>query len=80
MAPQRPRFIRASELGRYAFCARAWWLGSVMEVQPTNTAALRQGEAVHARHGRRVWLSRALVWLGVALLILAGLVYAFGSR
>lgn len=65
------RVIRASEIGQYRYCARAWWLGSVMGVAPTNTRELAEGEAAHRRHGRAVWASRALILLAAALVLLA---------
>ncbi len=71
-SPRGPRLLRASEVGRYAYCARAWWLQSVQGVAPEPTR-LAAGVEAHARHGRRaslaVWQARA----GVGLLILAGL-------
>ncbi len=71
--------IRASEIGQFKYCARAWWLGSVMGVEPTNTRDLARGEAAHQRHGRTVWASgalrvAALVLLAFAILVLLALV------
>jgi CRISPR/Cas system-associated exonuclease Cas4 (RecB family) len=63
--------IRASEIGQYAYCARAWWLGSVMGVPSSNTREMAQGEAVHAQHGRAVWLAGALRVLAIGLLLVA---------
>jgi CRISPR/Cas system-associated exonuclease Cas4 (RecB family) len=74
-APQA-EVIRASEVGTYTYCARAWWLGSVEGVNPEDTRRLRAGQAVHARHGQRVVLSAALMRLGYLLLLLAGLMGA----
>ena len=34
--------VRASEIGQYAFCARAWWLGRVKGYRSTNVAAMRE--------------------------------------
>ncbi len=65
------RVIRASEIGQYHYCARAWWLGSVTGVAPANTRDLAEGEAVHRRHGRAVWASRALILLAAGLVLLA---------
>ena len=65
------RVIRASEIGQYPFCARAWWLGNVKNVPSTNTRELAAGEAAHRRHGLTVWASRALVILAVVLVVLA---------
>ncbi|HEY3341420.1 MAG TPA: hypothetical protein VGK81_05355 [Anaerolineae bacterium] len=72
------RVIRASEIGQYEFCARAWWLGSVMGVPSTNTRELAEGEAAHRRHGRAVWASRALLVLVAGLVLLALAVLLFG--
>jgi CRISPR/Cas system-associated exonuclease Cas4 (RecB family) len=72
------RVIRASEIGQYEFCARAWWLGSVMGMPSTNTRELAEGEAAHRRHGRAVWASRALVVLVVGLVLLALAVLLLG--
>jgi hypothetical protein len=75
--------IRASEVGRYVYCARAWWLQRVMGCAPENRAALERGERRHRAHGRLVvgssrqatwarWLLiLALALLAAALLILS---------
>ena len=63
--------IRASELGQYTYCAKAWWLGSVAGVASTNTEALARGTAAHAAHGRAVWLSGALRWAALGLVVVA---------
>jgi hypothetical protein len=65
------RVIRASELGQYKYCARAWWLGSIRGVPSTNTRQLAQGEAVHQQHGRTVWAAGMLRWVALALLLFA---------
>lgn len=43
--------IRASDVGLYTYCARAWWLGRVEGYRPVNQAALDAGEAAHRAHG-----------------------------
>ena len=65
--------IRVSEIGQYAFCARAWWLGRVKGYRSTNVAAMQRGEARHRRHGRAVVGYHLLRRLAVALLGLAAL-------
>ena len=67
------RVIRASEVGAYAYCAHAWWLGGVEGVRPQNRSHLRAGRAVHERHGRQVLLGAVLTRLAYLLLLLAGL-------
>jgi hypothetical protein len=72
------RVIRASEIGQYDFCAKAWWLGSIEGVRPSNVHELQAGAAAHAEHGRQVqraaqlqWAAAGLVALGVIVLMLA---------
>lgn len=60
------RVIRASELGQYLYCAKAWWLGSVEGVPSSNVRELDAGTAAHEQHGQTVKLS---VWLGRAGLV-----------
>jgi hypothetical protein len=43
--------VRASDVGLYAYCARAWWLGRVEGYRPVNQAALEAGETAHQAHG-----------------------------
>jgi CRISPR/Cas system-associated exonuclease Cas4 (RecB family) len=69
-----PRIIRASEVGRYAFCARAWWLGSVEGQPSTLQEEMAVGETAHRRHGQRVRASvtlRRTAYLLLALALLA---------
>ena len=70
--------IRASEIGQYDFCAKAWWLGSIDGVQPSNIRELQAGTAAHEQHGRQVQrasqmqlVAMGLVALGVIVLVLA---------
>ncbi len=72
------RVIRASEIGQYDFCAKAWWLGSIEGVQPSNVRELQAGVTAHAEHGRQVRraaqmqrMAIGLVALGVIVLMLA---------
>jgi hypothetical protein len=64
------RTIRASELGAYLFCHRAWWYqrqGYLSE----NRAELAGGRALHERHGRAVLAAGCLRTLAYTLLLLA---------
>ncbi|MBC8160579.1 MAG: hypothetical protein H7Z42_05095 [Roseiflexaceae bacterium] len=72
MAPPRPPMIRASEIGEYVYCARAWWLRRVAGIEPAGRARREHGTRLHQRHGRAVAGSRLLLWL-VAALVLAAL-------
>jgi CRISPR/Cas system-associated exonuclease Cas4 (RecB family) len=77
--PANDDIIRASELGEYVYCARAWWLRRVQGVPSRNVAALRSGQQAHDRHGRAaaaVQTQRrlALLLAALALLLLAATV------
>ncbi len=67
------RNIRASEVGQYTFCPRAWWFANVVGVASPDQAALLRGTRVHRRHGRLVWGGRLLL-AGAALVLLLALV------
>ncbi|HEX2915172.1 MAG TPA: hypothetical protein VH186_30550 [Chloroflexia bacterium] len=77
-APRRNRskktVIRASEIGAYVYCRRAWWFKRVAGFNPQGREeAFASGTAAHARHGRLVqrsqWQRKAAL-----LLMLAGLI------
>ncbi len=69
------RVIRASEIGEYVFCHRAWWLRHVQGFRSANVRELAEGTATHARHGRLVGLSSTL--RVAALILLAAAVLLF---
>lgn len=72
------RVIRASEIGEYVFCRRAWWLRAVKGYESANVRELGAGTAAHLRHGRTV--NAALVLRVLALiLLLAALGALFAS-
>lgn len=68
MSP-RGRRVTASQVGQYAYCARAWWLGAIEGHVPAELEGLDRGIRVHERHGWHVSLSRLIRHM--ALLILA---------
>ncbi len=61
--------IRASEIGEYVYCHRAWWLGRVVGAENANRTQLDAGIERHRAHGRRV--RRAFALQRAALLLLA---------
>ncbi len=70
------RYIRASELARWAYCQRAWWLQYVQGHPPMNREALDKGHQAHEALGRQVrhaalYRFLALLLVGVAVLIIA---------
>lgn len=70
------RLLRASEIGQYEYCARAWWLGRVLGCRSHNVEEMAAGEDEHASHGRAVvschrW--RRLAYLLLSLAAIVGL-------
>jgi hypothetical protein len=64
------RTLRASEIGTYLFCQRAWWYQK--NGQPSqNLGEMAAGSELHYRHGRAVMGIGCLRALAFALLLLA---------
>jgi hypothetical protein len=65
------RVLRASEIGEYNYCSRAWWYKYVAKLAPGGDVSgrLEAGREAHRDHGRAVALSTTLRALGVALLL-----------
>lgn len=63
--------IRASEVGQYAYCARAWWLSRVGGYQSEHGEEMTLGLEAHRAHGRRVAAYHRLRQAAFALLALA---------
>ena len=77
--------VRASDIGLWAFCHRAWWLAHVTQAPHQNPQLLAHGVARHVAHGadlqRAQWLQRAGVWLLIiALFALLALLALFAAR
>ena len=64
------RTIRASEIGSYLYCQRAWWYQR-LGYQPENQAELASGQEIHARHGRSLFLAGILRTVAIGLLLLS---------
>jgi CRISPR/Cas system-associated exonuclease Cas4 (RecB family) len=69
------KVIRASEIGEYVYCHRAWWLRHVQGLASANARELTEGTAAHAAHGRRLSLSVVLRWLAAAAVAVALLLW-----
>jgi hypothetical protein len=67
------RVIRASEIGEYVFCHRAWWLRHVAGLESANVREMAEGTGSHARHGLRVAAAGALRALALLLLAAAAI-------
>jgi CRISPR/Cas system-associated exonuclease Cas4 (RecB family) len=74
MSERYDRVIRASEVGQYAYCAHAWWLGSVRGLPSSRQREMAAGEMIHRRHGRGVRTSLSLNRLAYFVLLMAVLV------
>ena len=68
--------IRASEIGQYAYCARAWWLARVKGLPSANAAQMRAGTEQHRTHGRSVERFRRLRRIAIALVLAGALLLA----
>ena len=62
--------IRASDIGTYLYCRRAWWYEK-QGVQSANQAELAAGTELHVRHGRQVLASGITRTVGLILLMIA---------
>lgn len=75
--PKDRSLVRASDIGAWLYCNRAWWLANVKNVAPANVAELDAGTRAHHAHGRTVRRAYQLQRFGYFLLavgmVLAGI-------
>jgi hypothetical protein len=69
--PRKGKRVSASEIGQYAYCARAWWLAVIEKREPENPALLDAGRRTHERHAWQVALARTAARLALILLSIA---------
>ncbi|MBM3153149.1 MAG: hypothetical protein FJZ96_13265 [Chloroflexi bacterium] len=64
------RPIRASEIGSYLYCRRAWWY-RLQGFEPENQAEMATGTRLHQAHGRNVIAAGITHSLGLVMLLTA---------
>ena len=64
------RIIRASEIGTYQFCNRAWWY-QIQGYEPDNLTALEKGKSFHEKHSYVVTTAGCLQAAAYSLAVLA---------
>jgi hypothetical protein len=64
------RIIRASEIGTYQFCKRAWWY-QLQGYKPENEIALEQGIKFHTKHSYLVASASCLQGVAFSLVLVA---------
>jgi hypothetical protein len=77
----KERYVNASEIGTYVFCAKSWQLSQI-GAPSQNTAEQAEGSEWHAAHSEQVgraqrsrWLARAFAF--ALLLLLLALAFRF---
>ncbi len=74
-APAGSDVIRASDVGLYVYCAKAWRLKADGH-ESANVGEMAAGTESHAAHGARVALYAALQRASMALIVIAVLAFA----
>jgi len=62
--------IRASDIGTYLYCRRAWWYKK-QGMESANQSELAAGTLLHARHGRQALASSITRNIGLVILMIA---------
>ncbi|MCW5875917.1 MAG: hypothetical protein KIS85_03455 [Anaerolineales bacterium] len=65
------QWIKASEIGEYLYCRRAWWY-RLQGAASANLAAMQAGGRAHTAHGRGLRVVAALRLLALGLALVAG--------
>jgi hypothetical protein len=78
----KERYVNASEIGTYVFCAKSWQLSQIGAPSSQNTTERREGSELHAAHSEQVGRAQRSRWLGRAfafalLLLLLALAFRF---
>jgi hypothetical protein len=65
--------VRASDIGSWAYCRRAWYLAQVRGVSHSRPDVLQQGTQAHNRHGQQVRRAGQMQRIGLWLVIIGAL-------
>ncbi|HEV2802706.1 MAG TPA: hypothetical protein VGW12_19700 [Pyrinomonadaceae bacterium] len=71
MSGRGTKYIRASEVGEYVYCARAWRLRAEGHEPSSGHRRRAEGETWHLAHGREVLRARRMRLLAKMALVLA---------
>ncbi|MBV7336468.1 hypothetical protein KFU94_51210 [Chloroflexi bacterium TSY] len=63
--------VRASDIGFWSFCHRAWWLANVKKIPHRNPTILQHGHDTHDAHARTVLRAGQLHRLGLFAIVLS---------
>ena len=66
--PKDRSYVRASDIGAWSFCNRAWWLARVRNAPHERPQQLEWGDQSHADHGRLMSRAQRLRRIGITLL------------
>ncbi|HSB66879.1 MAG TPA: hypothetical protein VLD65_09880 [Anaerolineales bacterium] len=64
------RVIRASEIGTYQYCNRAWWY-QLQGYEPDNQLALAKGKEFHEKHNYVVTSASCLQTIAYGMVLIA---------
>lgn len=71
------QYVRASDIGTFLYCQRAWWLTRIVGLEPDARLRRQRGTQAHQQHAWWVWLMQLLRLAGISGGILA-LIMAIG--
>lgn len=60
-----PHYVRASDIGTFLYCQRAWWLTRIVGLEPDARLRRLRGSRAHQRHAWWVWLMHILKRIGL---------------